>query len=54
MPKARYAAEKDSDISLLPAILVLLLVVCLYYFDFNIIGFVVSSIQPATPPGFSP
>jgi len=54
MPKARYTAEKDSDINLVPALLLLLLVMCLYAFDVSVIEFIVSAIQPATPPGFSP
>ncbi len=54
MPKARYAAEKQSDISLVPALILLLLVTCLYVLDVNLIDSVLSLLQPAAPPGFSP
>jgi hypothetical protein len=54
MPKAKYAAEKDSDISLIPALLLLLLAMCLYAFDVSLIEFIVSAIQPAAPPGLLP
>jgi len=49
MPKRRYAAEKDSDISLLPALVLLILVLFLYVFDVRVIDFVVSAVQPANP-----
>lgn len=54
MPKARYAAEQHSDINLLPAVILLLLVLCLYALDVNVMDSVVSLLQPAAPPGFSP
>ena len=46
--------EKDSDLSLIPALLLLLLAMCLYAFDVSVIEFIVSAIQPATPPVLVP
>jgi hypothetical protein len=54
MPKARYAAEKQSDVSLVPALILLLLLFVLYLFDRSLVDTVMSEIKPAAPPGFTP
>jgi hypothetical protein len=43
MPKSRYAAE--GELSLVPVLLVLLVVLCLYVFDVSLIDLVVSAGQ---------
>ena len=45
MRKRRYAAEQDSDLSLVPVLLILLVVLCLYAFDVSLIELVVSAGQ---------
>lgn len=45
MPKRRYAAERESDLSLVPVLLVLLVVLCLYLFDVGIVDLVINASQ---------
>jgi hypothetical protein len=45
MPKSRYAAESNSDLSLVPVLLFTLVVVCLYAFDIGILELVLKAIQ---------
>ena len=49
MPKRRYAAEKESEVSLLPALILLIVIACLYFLDVDFIDAVLSAIQPVNP-----
>jgi len=46
--------EKDSEMSLVPALIVLLLVMCLYLLDISILELVVSAIERVVPPAITP
>lgn len=54
MSRARYASEQNSEVSLLPVIILLVVFICLYAFDVRVLDFVASAIRPAVPPGLSP
>jgi len=54
MPKVRNDTEQGSEMSLVPALVVLLLVMCLYLLDVSILELVVSAIERVVPPTMSP
>ena len=53
MHKARHTDESGSEMSLVPALILLLLVMCLYFADIGIFEFFVSAIEVISPTGLS-